>query len=97
MPCKTPFRRHRFPRDIVLCAVRRYLRGPLSFQDVGDLLTERGVIVDLSSICRWVQKVGPALTNTCAERVPTGMCPLGRLRCNRLPDTGRDLHPYMAR
>jgi transposase-like protein len=41
MPRKTPFKHHRFPREIILYAVRWYLRYHLSYQDVVDLLTER--------------------------------------------------------
>jgi IS6 family transposase len=62
MPRKSPFKHHRFPRDIILCAVRWYLRYPLSYQDVVDLLEERGIAVDRSTVYRWVQKFGPELT-----------------------------------
>lgn len=57
----TPFKHHRFPAEIILCAVRMYLRYPLSYQDTADLLAERGVVVDRSTIYRWVQKFGPEL------------------------------------
>jgi len=43
MPRQSPFKHHRFPRDIILCAVRWSLRYPLSYQDVVDLLAERGI------------------------------------------------------
>ncbi|MEL7389112.1 MAG: IS6 family transposase [Pseudomonadota bacterium] len=62
MPCKSTFRHHRFPKEIILCAVRWYLRYPLSYQDVVDLLAERDVVVDRSTVYRWVQKFGPELT-----------------------------------
>ncbi|MEP4195254.1 MAG: hypothetical protein ABJL99_06395 [Aliishimia sp.] len=42
MPRKQPFKRHRFPAAVVLCAVRMYLRYPLSYQDVVDLLSTAG-------------------------------------------------------
>ncbi|KPN63880.1 transposase, IS6 family [Aliiroseovarius crassostreae] len=61
MPIRSPFKNHRFPRDIILCAVRRYLRYPLSYQDVVDLLAERGITLDRSTVYRWVQKFGPEL------------------------------------
>jgi transposase, IS6 family len=67
MARKSPFKHHRFPRDIILCAVRWYLRYPLSYQDVVDLLAERGVSVDRSSVYRWVPKFGPELTK-CTEK-----------------------------
>ena len=46
MPSNQPFKRHRFPAAIILCAVRMYLRYPLSYKDVADLLAERGLDVD---------------------------------------------------
>lgn len=56
---KSPFKHHRFPHEIILCAVRWYLRFPLSYQDVVDLLAERGITVDRSTVDRWVIKFGP--------------------------------------
>ena len=61
MQRKQPFKRHRFPSLIILSAVRMYLRYPLSYQDVADLLAERGIDVDRSTVFRWVQKFGPEL------------------------------------
>jgi IS6 family transposase len=58
----SPFKHHRFPREIILCAVRWYLRYPLSYQDVVDLLAERGITIDRSTVYRWVQKFGPEIT-----------------------------------
>lgn len=58
MPSKLPFKRHRFPAVIVLCAVRMYLRYPLSYQHVADLLAERDLNADRSTVFRWVQKFG---------------------------------------
>ena len=62
MPRRCPFKHHRFPRDIILCAVRWYLRYPLSYQDVVDLMAERGITVDRSSVFRWVTKFCPKIT-----------------------------------
>ena len=62
MPRKPPFKHHRFPCEIILCAVRWYLRYPLSYQDVVDLLAERGISVDRSIVYRWVQKFAPEIT-----------------------------------
>lgn len=62
MPRRSAFKHHRFPRGVILCAVRWYLRFPLSFQDVVDLLAERGICVDRSTVYRWVIKFGPEIT-----------------------------------
>ena len=51
----------RFPPDVVLLAVRWYLRYGLSYRDVEELLAERGVEVDHVTIYRWVQRFTPLL------------------------------------
>lgn len=58
---RSPFKHHHFPREIFRCAVRWYLRFPLSYKNVVDLLAERGVDVDRSTVPRWVQKFGNEL------------------------------------
>jgi IS6 family transposase len=47
--------------DIILCAVRWYLRYSLSLRDVEELLAERGLSVDHTTVWRWVQCYGPEL------------------------------------
>jgi transposase-like protein len=37
----------RFPPEVIVLAVRRYLRYGLSYRDVEELLAERGVEVDM--------------------------------------------------
>jgi transposase-like protein len=51
----------RFPADVVVVAVRWYLRYGLSYRDVEELLAERGVDVDHVTIYRWVQRFTPLL------------------------------------
>jgi transposase-like protein len=46
---------------IILCAVRWYLRCSLSLRDVEELLDERGLEADHTTIWRWVQRYGPEL------------------------------------
>ena len=46
---------------MILCAVRWYLRYSLSLRDVEELLTERGLPADHTTIWRWVQRYGPEL------------------------------------
>ena len=48
-------------RGIILCAVRWYLRYSLSLRDVEELLEERGLNVDHTTVWRWVQYYGPEL------------------------------------
>lgn len=46
---------------LILCAVRWYLRYSLSLRDVEELLEERGLNVDHTTVWRWVQHYGPEL------------------------------------
>jgi transposase, IS6 family len=52
----TPFSGYRFPPDIIALAVRWYLRFRLSYADVAELLAERGVRVDPSTVFAWVRE-----------------------------------------
>src|SRR5262245_7712341 len=45
----------------ILCAVRWYLRYSLSLRDIEELLAERGLAADHTTIWRWVQRYGPEL------------------------------------
>ena len=54
------YSRHRFPASIIQHAVWLYFRFPLSFRDVEDLLTERGIDVSYESVRRWSVKFGQA-------------------------------------
>jgi len=57
------FAGYRFPPEVILLAVRWYLRYGLSYRDVEELLAERGIEVDHVTIYRWVQKFTPLLIN----------------------------------
>jgi transposase-like protein len=46
---------------VILLAVRWYLRYPLAYLHVSELLFERGLFVDASCIRRWVQTCAPEL------------------------------------
>jgi transposase-like protein len=47
--------------EVILCAVRWYLRYSLSLRDVEELLGERDLEADHTTIWRWVQRYGPEL------------------------------------
>ena len=55
------FKWRHFEPAIILCAVRWYLRYSLSLRDVEELLEERGLEVDHTTVWRWVQRYGPEL------------------------------------
>src|SRR2546426_12026242 len=50
------FKGAHFPQDIILTCVRWYVAYPLSTRHVEELMRERGVYVDHSTINRWVIK-----------------------------------------
>jgi IS6 family transposase len=51
----------RFPPEVIMLAVRSYLRFGLSYRDLEELLLERGVEVDHVTLFRWVQRFTPRL------------------------------------
>ena len=50
---------------MILLCVRWYLRFPLAYEPVAEILGERGVEVDASCIWRWVQADAPELNKRC--------------------------------
>jgi transposase-like protein len=58
---KSSFVGFRFPPEVIMVAVRWYLRYGLSYRDVEELLAERGVAVDHVTVFRWVQRFTPLL------------------------------------
>jgi IS6 family transposase len=63
------FKWRHFEADIILCAVRWYLRYALSYRDVEDLLRERGVCIDHTTVFRWVQRYAPELGKRCRPQL----------------------------
>ena len=69
---RSAFAGFRFPSDVIVVAVRWYLRFGLSYRDVEELLAERGVEVDHVTIYRWVLRCTPLLAEVarpCRHRV----------------------------
>jgi transposase, IS6 family len=62
-----------FPDDIIALAVRWYVRYRLSYAEVSEWLAERGVVVDQSTIYRWVQRYLPLFGEAARKyRAPVG-------------------------
>jgi hypothetical protein len=59
----------RVPGEVILQAVRWYLRYPLAYEHVAELLAERGLAVDASCVWRWVQAYSPELNNRCRSHL----------------------------
>jgi IS6 family transposase len=60
-----PFKGRQYPGEVILLAVRWYLRYPLAYQHLSEILTERGLFIDASCIWRWVQAYAPELDRRC--------------------------------
>ncbi len=60
-----PFKGRQYPGQVIVTAVRWYLRYPLAYEHVSELLSERGLPVDASCIWRWVQAFAPELSKRC--------------------------------
>src|SRR3954469_19107095 len=55
------FKRRRFPVEIILLCVRWYCKYGISYRDLAEMMQERGVAVDPSTIFRWVQRYAPEI------------------------------------
>jgi transposase-like protein len=65
METTTPFKWRHFQAEIILLCVRWYLRYPLSYRDLEEMMIERGLYVDHMTIYRWVQCYAPELERRC--------------------------------
>ena len=60
-----PFKWRHFEAEIVLLCVRWYLRYSVSYRDLEEMMRERGLQVDHTTIYRWVQHYAPELEMRC--------------------------------
>src|SRR3954471_19724578 len=60
--------RHFEPQIILLC-LRWYLRYSLSYRDLEEMMVERGLSVDHTTIYRWVQHYSPMLEKKCRAKL----------------------------
>src|ERR1700741_5392877 len=65
MTTQTPFKWRHFEAEIILLCVRWYLRYALSYRDLEEMMAERGLSVDHTTIYRWVQRYAPELEKRC--------------------------------
>ena len=68
------FKGSQFEREIILWAVRWYRAYPISYRQLEEMMGERGVVVDHSTLNRWVIKYAPAFEKAFRRR----QCPVGR-------------------
>ena len=53
---QNPFKWRHYEADIILLCVRWYLRYSLSYRDLEEMMRERALHVDHTTIYRWVQR-----------------------------------------
>ena len=67
------FKGSHFERDVILWGVRWYVAYPISYRQLEEMMDERGVEVDHSTLNRWVLKYVPLLeTQFCARKRSVG-------------------------
>jgi hypothetical protein len=71
------FKGRHFEGEIVLWAVRWYCRYGVSYRDLEQMMGERGVSVDHSTIYRWVQKYAPEIDASWRADSGQGLQPVG--------------------
>jgi len=58
---KSDFKWRHFEPELILLCVRWYCRFQLSYRDVEEMMRQRGLSVDHSTVFRWVQRYAPAI------------------------------------
>ena len=58
---KSSFKWRHFEPSLILLCVRWYCRYQLSYRDVAEMMQERGMEVDHSTVWRWVQRYAPEI------------------------------------
>ncbi len=67
------FKGSHFERDVILWGVRWYVAYPISYRQIEEMMGERGVEVDHSTLHRWVLKYVQALEKAfLARKRPVG-------------------------
>ena len=61
LPIVNPFKGCHFTGTVILWAVRWYCKCGISYREWQEMLAERGINVDHSTIYRWVQRYAPEL------------------------------------
>ena len=66
-------KRLHYPVEVMLVCVRWYVAYPLSLRHLEEMMAERGVVVDHSTIHRWATRMLPVLATVCRRRkLPVG-------------------------
>ena len=69
-PATAKYKNYRFPVEIISHAVWLYFRFCLSFRDVEEILSERGIKVTYEAIRKWCHRFGQEYANQLRRRRP---------------------------
>ena len=69
MNSKQPFKWRHFQGEIILLNVRWYLRYPLSYRNLAEMMVERGLSIDHSTIYRWVIAYSTEINQRCRKHL----------------------------
>ena len=61
-----------FPKEVILFAVFLYVRYPVSYQDLEEIMEERGVDVDHATLNRWVIEYSPLVAEEAQKTEAAG-------------------------
>lgn len=59
--CTNPFKGRHFDSVVILTCMRWYCKYALSYRDIEEMIIERGIEVDHTTIYRWIYKYAPEL------------------------------------
>src|SRR3546814_10253430 len=91
----TDFKWRHFQGDVILWAVRWYCRYPISYRDLEEMLAERGISVDHTTIYRWVQCYAPEMEKRLRWFWRRGFDPSWRLDETRSEEHTSELQSLM--
>lgn len=62
------FKGAQYPKSVILYAVYFYVRFPVSYRDLEEIMAERGVDLDHANLDRWVEKYAGAIAEEAHRR-----------------------------
>ena len=71
MNSKQPFKWKHFQGEIILLCVRWYLKYALSYRNLSEIMLERGLSVDHTTIYRWVMIYAPQIEKRTRKHLRT--------------------------
>jgi putative transposase len=90
------FKWRHFEKDIILMLVRWYCAYSLSYRDIEELAKERGLLVDHSTLNRWVIRYAPQLEEQFRKKHKRDVNSSYRMDETYLKIKGKDVYLYRA-